>query len=185
MKRLLVALALLSISLPVISGQPSVGAAMADLMIEDRGEMMLNDDEVSYQPWVYPQQPGKVHIVQYMAATMSASKINEPFTDRMKTDLEPGGFYSTTILNLDEALWGTTGFVVSEVKSNKRQFPDAILVLDGEGTGLKTWQLDKKSSAVIVVDANGVVRYIKQGAMSETEVEQTLELVRTAIAESS
>ena len=119
-----------------------------------------------------------------MAATRSASNINMPFTDRMKTDLPQGAFLSTTILNLDEAMWGTSGLVVSELKSNKKEFPNAILVADEDGAGLKAWQLEKENSAVIVTDPQGVVRYFKQGAMSAAEIDSALALVMQYIGES-
>ena len=182
LKKMLVLIAALSTPF-AMAGDVPAGGRLPDLSISERGELVLQGDEVGYQAWSYPQQPGKVHVVQYMAATRAASKINEPFTDRMKTDLPQGAFLSTTILNLDEAMWGTGGLVVSELKSNKQQFPNAILVADADGVGLKQWQLEKENSAVIVTDPAGVVRFFKQGAMSDAEIESTLQLVRQYIAE--
>jgi YtfJ family uncharacterized protein len=164
-----------------VAGDIPAGGRLPDLSITDRGELVLEGKDVGYRPWSYPQQPGKVHVLQYMAATRTASNINKPFTDRMKTDLPAGAFLSTTILNLDEAMWGTGGLVVSELKSNKIQFPDAVLVADEDGAGLRQWQLEKENSAVIVTDSQGLVRYFKQGAMSAAEIESTLQLVRQYI----
>lgn len=160
------------------------GNRLPDLGIAAKGELVLTGDEVGYRAWSYPQQPGKVHVLQYMAATRSASNINMPFTDRMKADLPQGAFLSTTILNLDEAMWGTAGLVVSELKSNKKEFPNAILVADEDGVGLKAWQLEKENSAVIVTDPQGVVRYFKQGAMSAAEIDSALALVMQYIGAS-
>ena len=87
-----------------------------------------------------------------------------PFTDRMKTDLPQGAFLSTTILNLDEAMWGTSGLVVSELKSNKKEFPNAVLVADADGVGRKQWQLEEENSAVIVTDPQGVVHTVQANA---------------------
>lgn len=183
--RLLVLLAGLASPL-ALAGDVPAGGRLPDLSIADKGELVLTGDEVSYRAWSYPQQPGKVHVVQYMAATRGASEINKPFTDRMKTDLpQNGAFLSTTILNLDEAMWGTGGLVVSELKSNKLEFPNAILVADEDGVGLKQWQLDSENSAVIVTDAAGVVRYFKQGAMSDAEIQSTLDMIRQYIAGSA
>ena len=154
------------------------GNRLPDLVIAEKGELVINDGEVGYKPWSYPQQPGKVHVMQYMAATRGASNINMPFTDKMKTDLPQGEFLSTTILNLDEAMWGTAGLVVSELKSNKLEFPKAVLVADEDGEGLSKWKLESENSAVIVTDPQGVVRYFKQGAMSDAEIESTLALIR-------
>jgi YtfJ family uncharacterized protein len=163
-------------------GDIPVGGRLPDLSIAERGELVLSGEDVGYRTWTYPQQPGKVHVLQYLAATRAASNINQAFTDRMKTDLPKGSFLSTTILNLDEALWGTTGLVASELKSNKKQFPGAVLVADEKGTGLSQWQLEKESSAIVITDPTGVVRYFKQGAMSDSEIEGALELVRQYIA---
>ena len=168
-----------------LGGEIATGGRVPGLDIAALGELVISGDDVAYRPWSYPQQPGKVHIVQYMAATRSASKINEPFTDRIKTDLPQGAFLSTTILNLDEAMWGTKGLVVSELKSNKSQFPNAVLVADEAGAGLRQWQLEKENSAVIVTDAAGTVLFFKQGAMSAAEIDNTLKMIRQYIDQSA
>ena len=154
------------------------GNRLPDLVIAEKGELVINDGEVGYKPWSYPQQPGKVHVMQYMAATRGASNINMPFTDKMKTDLPQGEFLSTTIINLDEAMWGTAGQVVRELKSNKHELPKAGRDADEDGEGLSKWKLESENSAVIVTDPQGVVRYFKQGAMSDAEIESTLALIR-------
>ena len=66
------------------------GNRLPDLVIAEKGELVITNGEVGYKPWSYPQQPGKVHVMQYMAATRGASNINMPFTDKMKTDLPQG-----------------------------------------------------------------------------------------------
>jgi len=154
---------------------------LPDLSIDDKGELILQGDEVDYRSWSYPQQPGKVHIVQYMAATKSAGDMNKAFRDRFDTDLPENSFHTTTILNLDDAMWGTGGFVIGELTSNKRKFPKAVMVVDEEGAGIKQWQLQNDSAAVVILDPQGTVRYIKQGKMSAAEIESTLELILAVI----
>jgi YtfJ family uncharacterized protein len=159
------------------ASNPEVGTQLPDLSIKDRGELLLQDDEVSYRPWSYPQQTGKVHIVQYMAATKTAGDLHKPFRDRLDTDLPANSFETTTILNMDEAIWGTGGFVVNQLKSNKQKYPKAVMVLDEEGLGVKRWALNDESAALIIVDQQGTVRYVKQGQMSAAEVDSTLQLI--------
>ena len=180
-------IALIWLAAPVaLAADISPGGRLADLSIAEKGEPVLSGEDIKYGAWSYPQQPGKVHVLQYMAATRSASKINKPFTDKMSADLPKGGVYlSTTILNLDEAMWGTGGMVESELESKKEQFPHAIMVNDANGIGLAQWQLEKESSAIIVTDAGGVVRYFKQGAMSAAEIDSTLALIRQYIGKGS
>jgi YtfJ family uncharacterized protein len=165
-----------------LAGQPQPGSRLDDLTISDRGELVLSGGDVGYQSWNYPQAPGKVHVLQYMAATRSASEINKPFRERMKTELPQGGeFLSSTILNLDEAIWGTSGLVVSELKSNKQTFPLAVIVADEEGVGRRQWDLQEDSAAVMVIDPQGVVQFFKQGAMTPAEIDSTLALIRNYI----
>jgi YtfJ family uncharacterized protein len=175
----------LLLSAPVFAGGAAVGAPLPDLAIDDRGEIILQGDDISYQAWRYPQQPGKVNIVQYLAATKSAGDMNKPFRDRLDTDLPKGEFSTTTILNMDDAIWGTGAFVMGELKSNKREFPAAVIVVDENGVGLQQWQLQNDSSALMVVDPQGIVRYFKQGKMSATEIDSTLQLILAQIKQSS
>jgi hypothetical protein len=177
LKQTLVLLATLA-ALPAAWADFKAGDRLPDLSIADRGELVLQGGDFDYRNWSYPQQPGKVHVLQYMAATTSASELNDPFIDRIKTDFPDGTLLSTTVLNLDEALWGTGGFVISELESNKKKYPQAVLVADEKGLGLNTWRLEEDSAAIIVTDTQGAVLYFKQGAMSAAEVESTIELIK-------
>ena len=152
------------------------------LSIGDRGELMHDkDDEFSFTPWRSDHNPGKVHVVQYFGANMGDSEIFEPFTDLLQESLEPDVYHVTTILNLDAAMWGTSGWVVSEVKKSKRKHPDATIVLDEEGTGVVEWQLGDEGNGLIVLDDKGIVRYFSKQALSAEEMRSTLALVRSNI----
>ena len=160
-----------------------VGQPLPDLTITDRGELMFAEEEFSFQPWQVPGNLGKVHVLQYMAATMKARSQSKPFTDALEQQIPFGSYHVTTVINLDDALFGTGGFVIGEVKSSKKQYPMSTIVVDEDGTGLEAWQLNRKSSAIVVVDASGTVLYLKQGAMTEQEIESTLQLIRTQLPE--
>jgi YtfJ family uncharacterized protein len=159
-----------------------VGGIVPDLEISELGEIRLQEEEFSYQTWAFPQDLGRLHVVQYVAATMAASKLNEPFTDSLSEHLAGGNFTVTTVVNMDDAMWGTSGFVVSEVKKNKKRYPDSTMVLDKEGVGRQAWQLERKSSAIVIVDASGRIQYLKEGAMDDDEIESALELMRAQLS---
>lgn len=161
-----------------------LGQPLPDLSIADRGELLLQGDDFSFAPWAVAADIGKIHIVQYMAGTKGASEINKPFTDRLQ-EIPNSNYQVTTIINLDDAMWGTSGFVISEVKKNKRMFPGSTMVLDAEGVGRETWKLQPKSSAIVVLDARGSVHYLKDGAMSEGDIEQMLEFILTHMGTSA
>lgn len=158
------------------------GAPLPQLAISDRGEVILRDDDkFSFSPWHSQQGVGKVHVLQYMAGTLSAKGINKPFTDRLEQEIDYSHYHVTTIINLDDAMWGTGRFVVSEVQKSKRKYPLSTMVLDEDGMGLKQWQLGAKSSAIIITDGLGKVLYLKEGAMSEMEISAALLLVQQHI----
>lgn len=174
---------LLIICNPALASSIDVGLPLPDLAISDRGELILEQDEFSYAPWQSPGAHGKVHVLQYLAGTLKARSQSKPFTDRLEESLPIAGYHVTTIINLDDALWGTRGFVVNEVEESKRKYPASTIVLDESGTGLGAWQLMPKGATIVVLDADGAVLYFKQGGMSEQEIESTLNLIRLQIGD--
>ena len=177
-------LALFCLAFPAWSSNIQIGQPLPELSIDERGELLITDeDKFAFQAWQAPMQADKVHVLQYIAGTRKARSQTQAFTDRLEESLPKGSYQFTTVINLDDAMWGTSGFVVGEVKSSKRKYPDSTIVLDEDGTGLQAWQLQKKSSAIVVIDTNGTVLYLKQGTMSEDEIEATVELIRQQIAE--
>jgi len=165
----------------VFSQPPAPASPLPPLVIEDRGELLLENDSFSYAPWSAEANPGKVHIVQYFGATRSDSKLFEAFTDRLQETFEQGQYHITTIINLDAALWGTTGLVVSELQDNKRKFPNATMVLDEGGSGVKQWQLGKNGAGLAILDAKGTVHYFTGEGMTEEEINSSVALVKEQI----
>ena len=165
-----------------LQAQPiAPGSSVPPLVIEDRGEVTLNGDDIVYQPWSSETNPGKLHVLQYLAATRAASKVYSRFTDSLPEKFDKADFHITTVLNLDDAMWGTSGFVVSEIESKKREFPKATLVLDEYGDGLKTWELTKKGAAIAILDKDRKVLYFTQDPMSDTDLEEMLFIVNSHI----
>ena len=160
---------------------PSLDKPLPSLAIAEKGELLLKDDEFSYRPWSSLDAPEKVHVLQYFAGTTSASKTFEPFTDLLKVEIPEGGIHVTTVVNLDAALWGTSGFVIGEVKASKKEFPNSTMVLDKDGVGEANWELGKKGAVLAVMDRQGSVVYLSREALSDQEVAETLALVKELI----
>ena len=163
-------------------GAPTLQQPLPYLSIADRGELVLDNDTFSFQPWSTDNHPEKVHILQYFGGTMADSKIFEPFTDRLQDSLEPDSYHVTTIINLDAAVWGTSGFVVSEVKSSKRKYPLSTIVLDEEGSGARQWQLGDRGVGLAILDRAGKLLYFTRSALSESEMHAALELARSLVS---
>ncbi len=160
---------------------PTVDAPLSELNISERGELTMSGDDFKFVPWRSDANLGKVHVIQYFGATMSDSKIFEPFTDLLQKSMEPGVIHVTTVLNLDAAMWGTTGFVISELEKNKRLHPDSTMVVDDDGTGLVEWDLGEAGSGLIITDDKGVVKYFTRKAMSEDEMAAALALIQANV----
>jgi len=160
----------------IVPGQP-----LPELTITKRGELIAEGDDFDYRQWRAPQSIGKVHVLQYLAGRQSARSQSKPFTDRLQQELPLDSYHVTTVINLDDALWGTGGFVVSELKSSKRKYPLSTIVLDEAGAGLRHWDLQPGGATIVVMDAGGTVLFLKEGAMTEPEIDATLELIRANI----
>lgn len=170
------------LAMPVFSDSPVVVDAPLPLLeIPSHGEVVLEDDEYRYAPWSSHTNPGQVHIVQYLAGTLAASKTYRPFTDTLLDTYELSQYHVTTIINLDDALWGTSGFVTSQVKSNKREYPHSTLVLDEDGKGRDAWQLEKKGCALLIINSDGKVLYYTTNPMSDADQAIALAIMKEQI----
>ena len=160
----------------------TVGASLPIVTIDNKGELTLSGDKVTYRPWTSESLTGKVYLLQYMAGRMAASKLNEPLTDTIDAlDLPAEYFQSSNIINLNDALFGTSGFVNSELKKNKKAYPDASIIADKKGSGAKQWQLQAKSSAIFVISPMGKVLYFKDGPLTAEEIDQVITMVKQQI----
>ena len=181
MKRisLITALCLALGSITTLAGAPTIDAPLPVLKITERGELTMNGDDFSFVPWSSATNPGKVHIIQYFGANMGDSKVFEPVTDMLETSVEPGTVHVSTVLNLQAALWGTTGFVLSELEKNKKIHPQATMVVDDEGTGVAEWELGEAGTGLIVMDDKGIVKYFNRKSLTEEELASTMKLIRS------
>jgi YtfJ family uncharacterized protein len=179
-KAMLTTLLLLS-SAAAVAQLPTVQSPLPPLQIADRGELKYEDNEFSFTPWNSGNNPGKVHIVQYFGGTKADSERFKPFIDLLEETFGLGNYHVTTIINLDAAVWGTAGFVVSEVKDSKRQYPLSTIVLDEEGSGADKWELGEEGAGLAILDEQGIVRYFTKQPMSPEEIGTSLDLVRSNI----
>ena len=163
------------------AGTPTIESPLPLLNISDRGELLFKNDDFSFAPWRSDSGPGKIHVVQYFGGTVAASETFKPFTDTLQEMLTPGTYHVTTIINLDAAMWGTTGFVVSELKKNKRKHPNSTMVLDEEGTGASLWELGDQGTGLAILDEQGTVKYFTRQPMSAKEIRSNVELIRANI----
>ena len=171
-------LAVLLIAAPAAQALQA-GEPLPPLEVAKLGEVLIEDSETRFRPWQSSALTDRLHIVQYMAARMSARKLSKPFTDRLeKSGIPYARYHISTVVNLDDALFGTRGMVLSELAKNKRKYTLSTIVADETGRGRELWGLEESSSAVIILDTSGRVLYFHQGAMQEADIERALAVVR-------
>jgi YtfJ family uncharacterized protein len=125
---------------------------------------------------------GKVRVIQAIAGRSSSKELNAPLMAAITAAKFPEQSYQTTsIINQDDAIWGTGSFVKSSAQDSKKEFPWSSMVLDEEGTVASNWDLAEESSAIIVQDKQGSVLFVKEGALNDSEIQQVLKLVKENI----
>ncbi len=94
------------------------GKTVTPVYIQEGGELLLNsDDEIHYQKWNSTQLVGKVRIIQYIAGRKSAKKKNSLLIKAVEAaNFSQDRFQPTTIVNTDDAIFGTGYFVVGKIE---------------------------------------------------------------------
>lgn len=159
-----------------------LGQKTPSVSVTDKGEIILSNDEIAYQEWDNSALVGKVRVIQAIAGRSAAKEMNAEFIEAIKVaQLPDENYQTTTIINQDDSMWGTGGFVKSSAEDSKRDFSWSSMVLDASGSVQSAWVLQKESSAIIVLDKQGNVLFIKEGKLTSTEVKQAITLVKENI----
>ncbi|AOM41551.1 YtfJ family protein [Xenorhabdus hominickii] len=156
----------------------TLGQHVPATSVTDKGELLLNDNKFSYQEWDTAELPGKVRTIQHIAGRSSAKEMNDPLIQALKNANFPKDKYQTTsIVNTDDAIFGTSVFVRNSLEDSKKQFPWSQFIVDSNGQAKKAWELESKSSAIIVLDKNGNVKFIKDGKLSNEEITHVVSMI--------
>lgn len=161
----------------------SVGKAPAPISQVLDGEILLSQDNVVYRPWNSQELQGKVRVVQHFAARSSAKALNDPLIEALiQAKLPQDKYQTTSIINLDDAIWGTSGFARSKTESGKKQAPHSQVIVDNDGVVKKAWDLQAKTAMTMVLDRNGIIRFVKEGKLTPAEITQVILLLKQQVA---
>ncbi len=86
-------------------------------------------------------------------------------------------------MNTDDAIFGSGYFVVGKIEKNKRHYPWAQFVIDGNGQGRVAWQLPEQSSTIMVLSKDGKIQWAKDGSLTSEEVDYVIALANKLINE--
>ena len=155
-----------------------VGQVLPSVDIADKGEILLTQDKITYQAWTTAQLEGKVRVIQAIAGRSAAKAMNAPMIDAIKAANLPADKYqTTTIINQDDAIWGTGGFVKSSAEGSKREFAWSSMVLDANGDVQQAWDLKPENSMIALLDTKGTVLFVQEGQLSAQEIQQVMDLI--------
>lgn len=178
----------------------SIGEKLPPVSVEEKG-MLVPDREIvdgkyvfkeggsiDYRSWSSSELTGKIRTVYHLAARIGMDDVNAHYIDAIiaaeLAEHGPDAKYQTvTVLNTDDALWGTTGLAHSRMEDSQKEFPYAGYVIDAEGKALAAWGLEPKNSAVIVVDEEGKVLFYKEGKLTDAEVQETVGMIEKRVGE--
>jgi uncharacterized protein len=160
-----------------MADRPLVGSTVPPLNLEKKGEITYDGEDFGFIPWRSSNSPGTVHVIQYFGATFGDRDTFAPFTDRIEASFEEGSFHVTTILNMDAALWGTSGIVTAELKKNKKKYPTSSLVVDKDGIGVDTWGLGKDGTGLIIVNSEGIIEFFSDKALTQAQLAPAIKLI--------
>lgn len=159
-----------------------INSNLPDVSVADRGELILKNEEINERIWQANQLKGKVRVLQHIAGRSSVKEKNQPLMEAIKDQHFNGMYYQTTnIVNADDAIFGTSAFVSSSVENAKKENPHSQIVLDNQSAVKNAWQLKEKESLILVLDKNGKVKFIHEGKLSQQQITEVLNLVRSLI----
>lgn len=151
----------------------------------DVGSKVSNVDirDASNNPARIPNLGTKVLAIFYTDPDVSDQ--NDPFADLLKAnDLPDDKYQGLGIANMAEAPLKPDSLIRAIIRKKIAKYNSTILT-DPDRILSKAWSLGEcnDKSVVIILDKSGTVRYVKYGAMSESERTAGLALVQQLIAE--
>lgn len=178
-------LLLISLLFPGLAGAHTfeTGKPLPPVFIANEGELVMQHEMLAYQRWSSQSLIGKVRMVIHVAGRLSAKEQNAPLIDAIQQANFPRSrFQTTTIVNTDDAIPGSAIFVERSIKSSKRDAPWQHFIIDRSGVAQNSWQLTPHGSAVVILDAQGIVRFAKDGALTPQQVEQAVALLKQMLS---
>lgn len=175
----------------------TVGQKLPEVAVTDRGvmvpnvrieggRMVLAGKDLTYRPWKASETRGRVRTFYHLAARLGIDDVNKDFIDaviaaKLPEFLPDSPYKTISILNFNDAAWGVHGLATSKFEKRQRESPHAIFVADEKGAALAAWGLQVKQSAVIIVDRDDTVLFVKEGKLSPEEIRAAVGIIQARL----
>ncbi|WP_367303021.1 YtfJ family protein [Pantoea stewartii] len=157
----------------------TMGKPVPAVSVADKGEMQLRNGQIHYQTWNSQSLTGKARLLIHVAGRLSAKEQSAGLISAIQqASLPEKTFQTTTIVNTDDALPGSSIFVVNSIRSSKKASPWQQFIIDSSGLARHRWQLKPGGAAAIVLDAQGNVQFAKDTPLSADDISQIISLLR-------
>ena len=156
--------------------------ALPYVSVQTDGEVIINNGSINYKNWESPALAGKVRVLQHMAGRSSVKEKNDSLMEMIKSQrFDASKYQTTTIINAEDAIFGTGAFVKSSAEKGKKNNPHSQVILDQTGQVKKDWGLQPKESLIVVLDKSGKVKFAHEGKLSEQQMNQVIELIKNLV----
>lgn len=155
-----------------------IGKELPSLVIDNKGIITLEEESFGYQPWKSQELAPKRWLIQHISPLPVISELNVRVPKYLNTiDTPKGQCRTVTIINTDEAIWGTKHIIHSKLKKSLKLNPQCHIIVDAKGTAQKQWQLKKKSYSIAVIDEQQRVLFAHDGEISDEQFTKVLTLL--------
>ncbi|OOF60737.1 YtfJ family protein [Rodentibacter sp. Ppn85] len=175
---LIFVLGLLMLSRLAFAHNLQLEQSLPAVKVTEYGEILLLGKETKFQTWMSSSLAGKVRVVHHLAGRTAAKEKNQSMIDAIRAaHFSPANYQTTTIINADDAIVGTGMFVKSSAEKGKIENPHSQVVLDDKSAVKNAWHLNAKESAIIVLDKKGKVKFVKEGKLSNADIQTVISLI--------
>ncbi len=99
-----------------------MGKPVPAVSVADKGEMQLRNGQIHYQTWNSQSLTGKARLLIHVAGRLSAKEQSAGLISAIQqASLPENTFQTTTIVNTDDALPGSSIFVVNSIRASKKR----------------------------------------------------------------
>lgn len=156
---------------PLAGANPELGTSMVNVTL--KGEL---GGRVDGSEWNSAMLKDKVWALFYVDP--DKKDINERLEAGLKDQNFPSEKYgSVAIINMD-ATWLPNGMIASSLQSKQEKYPQTVYVKDLKKHLVKEWKLKDDDYNVLVFDKEGKVRFFKNGAFTDGDVEKMISTIR-------
>lgn len=173
-------LTLIAFSLSFSAFAIEQGQTLPNITFENLGKLQLGEDnKIHYQTFSSKQLQGKRWLLQYIAPRMGVGKLNRELNDKMNKANRGKSCQTTSIINLDDALWGTKNIALGQMEKELKQNTHCIIIADDESLGVKKWGIPKKSNVNWVIDEQGKILFYHEGKLSPKQMQTIIGLLQS------